>query len=73
MKILKEGDEKIGKWWVGKIIDCKKCGRKIELELKDCKISNWCQLISGNIQFYCDMCGNMIELKFESTNQISIK
>jgi hypothetical protein len=65
MKTLKAGLNLT--WWVGLLINCERCGCKVKLEFKE--YSKLYILDNGSLRYYCDMCGNMMELKPGSIKQ----
>jgi hypothetical protein len=63
MKVVRDCVEKKLPWWVGEKVECFACGRIIQLELGDQKLS-WCTLIDNNeVWIHCQKCGTKIKLK----------
>lgn len=65
MKILNEGDVKIGKWWIGMDVTCEVCGRKVELEEHDDQHALWmpCQHEQDVVRVLCETCNKIMEMR----------
>jgi len=68
MKTLNEGDEKIGKWWIGIHLTCKRCGRKVELERKDNQHMHWIPYTPEPdlVRVMCETCGGTMEARMKA-------
>ena len=67
MKILNAGDPKIGPWWAGQRVECKHCGREVELERDDVNLATWVQYGRDDAAVECGNCAVMV--KFSNPNK----
>ena len=61
MKIINEGSVRIGKWWIGVTLECKRCGRKVELEQGDDASPYWLPVEPDRVMVVCECCGSRME------------
>lgn len=62
MKVIDEGKCDWKPWWIGQRMTCSKCGRVVELELKDDYRSNWMPSHDDRVTISCERGGNMVHL-----------
>jgi RNase P subunit RPR2 len=63
MKVIEEGRQDWQPWWIGKRLECKECGRVVELEPNDDVQPNWIDKADyDRVVITCEKCGHVVSL-----------
>ena len=61
MKIIETGKSEAKTWWIGQVLICPNCGRKVELEKGDDEGDRGLQTGPDAVQYVCETCKKLIQ------------
>lgn len=65
MKVIEEGKAEWKLWWAGQRMECRECGRVVELENDDAQSVYWIPSPEDRVEILCQRCGSRVRMDRE--------